>query len=68
MLRQTLAGFSLEPGWQARIAVDDRLWAQIVLALSDLLPELQFHEHDRVPLSAALLAGFGLMAAAGWWE
>ena len=34
----------------------------LCIALSDLLPELHFHEHDRFKLSAALLAGFGLMA------
>ena len=33
------------------------------IALSDILPELQFHAHDRAALSAALLAGFGVMAA-----
>ncbi len=37
----------------------------LCIALSDLLPELQFHEHDRVKLSVALLAGVGLMALAG---
>ena len=30
----------------------------LCIALSDLLPELQFHAHDRLPLSIALLAGF----------
>jgi zinc and cadmium transporter len=40
----------------------------LCIALSDLLPELQFHAHDRFKLSAALLGGFGLMAAAGFWE
>jgi zinc and cadmium transporter len=35
----------------------------LCIALSDLLPELQFHAHDRTKLSLALLAGFGLMAA-----
>jgi zinc and cadmium transporter len=35
----------------------------LCIALSDLLPELQFHAHDRTKLSVALLAGFGLMAA-----
>jgi zinc and cadmium transporter len=34
----------------------------LCIALSDLLPELQFHSHDRVPMSVALLAGFALMA------
>jgi zinc and cadmium transporter len=35
----------------------------LCIALSDLLPELQFHSHDRLKLSAALLAGVALMAA-----
>ena len=34
----------------------------LCIALSDLLPELQFHAHDRMKLSGALLAGFLLMA------
>ncbi len=34
----------------------------LCIALSDLLPELQFHAHDRLKLSLALLAGFLLMA------
>lgn len=34
----------------------------LCIALSDLLPELQFHSHDRLKLSTALLAGFFLMA------
>jgi len=33
----------------------------LCIALSDLLPELQFHAHDRTKLSFALLAGFVLM-------
>jgi zinc and cadmium transporter len=35
----------------------------LCIALSDLLPELQFHSHDRLKLSIALLTGFALMAA-----
>ncbi len=34
----------------------------LCIALSDLLPELQFHTHDRLKLSIALLSGFCLMA------
>ena len=34
----------------------------LCIALSDLLPELHFHSHDRVKLSAALLSGVGIMA------
>ena len=39
VLRQTLAGFGLVRGRPTRIAVDDRLWAQAVLALRELLPD-----------------------------
>jgi len=34
----------------------------LCIALSDLLPELQFHQHDRIKLTAALIAGL----AAAW--
>ena len=40
----------------------------LCIALSDLLPELQFHSHDRWKLSAALLAGVALMAVAAGFE
>ena len=40
----------------------------LCISLSDLLPELQFHAHDRLKLSLALLAGLGVMAAASFWE
>jgi zinc and cadmium transporter len=33
----------------------------LFIALSDLLPEVQFHRHDRIPLFLALIAGVGLM-------
>jgi zinc and cadmium transporter len=33
----------------------------LFIALSDLLPEVQFHRHDRIPLSLALIAGVLLM-------
>jgi zinc and cadmium transporter len=33
----------------------------LFVALSDLLPEVQFHRHDRVPLSLALVFGIVLM-------
>lgn len=40
----------------------------LCIALSDLLPELQFHAHDRFKLSAALLGGVAVMALASSWE
>jgi zinc and cadmium transporter len=38
----------------------------LCIALSDLLPELQFHSHDRLKLSVALLAGVVLMAVTAY--
>jgi zinc and cadmium transporter len=40
----------------------------LCISLSDLLPELQFHRHDRVMLSAALLLGLGVAHVAAWFE
>lgn len=40
----------------------------VCIALSDLLPELQFHAHDRVWLSAALIAGLTLSWLIGFVE
>ncbi len=40
----------------------------LCISLSDLLPELQFHSHDRLKLSAALLGGVGLMALVAAFE
>lgn len=40
----------------------------LCISLSDLLPELQFHQHDRVKLSCALLLGLGVAYAAGKFE
>ena len=40
----------------------------ICIATSDLLPELQFHSHDRIKLSAALLAGLAVSWVIGYFE
>jgi len=40
----------------------------LLIALSDLLPEVQFHRHDRVPLFLALLSGLLLMAGIAYLE
>jgi zinc and cadmium transporter len=40
----------------------------LCISTSDLLPELQFHQHDRVKLSTALLAGLVLAWAIGLAE
>jgi zinc and cadmium transporter len=40
----------------------------LCISLSDLLPEVQFHTHDRVKLSLALLAGIAASYAIGFLE
>jgi zinc and cadmium transporter len=40
----------------------------ICLSLSDLLPELQFHSHDRLKLTAALLLGVAAAYGIGYLE
>ncbi|GIX05147.1 MAG: iron permease [Planctomycetaceae bacterium] len=40
----------------------------VCIALSDLLPEVQFHEHDKVKLSCALVAGLLLAWGIGFLE
>ena len=40
----------------------------LCISLSDLLPEVQFHSHDRLRLSLALLLGVGLAVGIGWLE
>jgi zinc and cadmium transporter len=40
----------------------------LCIALGDLLPELQFHDHDRVKLSVALLVGVALAYLVGYFE
>jgi zinc and cadmium transporter len=42
--------------------------ALLCVSLSDLLPELQFHQHDRWKLSLALLLGLAVAAAVAWAE
>jgi len=40
----------------------------LCIALSDLLPEMEFHSHSRVPLTVALLTGVALAWAIGYVE
>ena len=40
----------------------------LCISLSDLLPELEFHAHDRLKLSSALLVGVALAYAIGYIE
>ena len=54
-------------GWTA-IALAFSAGTFLCIALSDLLPELQFHSHDRLKLSISLIAGFCLMASTSIFE
>lgn len=63
----TLSGWGVAAspmGWESATAVGAALAFStgvfLCVSLSDLLPELQFHTHDRVSLSAALLLGLAL--------
>jgi zinc and cadmium transporter len=40
----------------------------VSIALSDLLPEVQFHSHDRLKLSLAVLFGALVAWSIGWFE
>ena len=40
----------------------------LCISLGDLLPEVEFHSHDRLKLSLALLLGIALAWAIGWLE
>jgi zinc and cadmium transporter len=40
----------------------------LCIACADLLPELQFHAHDRLRLSLALLSGIGVAVLIGQFE
>jgi zinc and cadmium transporter len=64
----TRAPASLSPGAWTASALAFSAGTFLCIALSDLLPELQFHSHDRLKLSIALLAGFALMAVTAGLE
>lgn len=62
-----LVGPEIAKSWTAA-ALSFSAGTFLCISLSDLLPELQFHSHDRLKLSIALLGGVGLMAAAAIFE
>ncbi len=64
MLDQTLESHSAFLG--ATLAFSAGVF--LCISLGDLLPEIQFHDHDRLQLSAALLAGVALAYGLGCLE
>jgi zinc and cadmium transporter len=64
-------GFDRFTGHQAEIvgcALAFSAGVFLCISLSDLLPELEFHAHDRLKLSLALLIGVGAAYAIGYLE
>jgi zinc and cadmium transporter len=63
-----LANWDLDQHRILGIALGFSTGVFLCISLGDLLPELQFHRHDRIKLSVALLAGVALAYAIGWLE
>lgn len=62
-----VAGSPNEAAWTS-LALAFSAGTFLCIALSDLLPELQFHSHDRLKLTAALLLGIGIAWGTGVLE
>jgi zinc and cadmium transporter len=54
--------------WNIACALAFSAGTFLCISLSDLLPELQFHRHDRAKLSAALLLGLAVAHLAAYLE
>lgn len=63
-----LTSFGGNPGLIVGPALALSAGVFVCIALSDLLPEVEFHSHDKLKLSAALLAGLILSWAIGFLE
>jgi len=64
---QSLIAGSLETPFQGAVLAFSA-GTFICIALSDLLPEVQFHRHDRGRLFAAVIAGAAIMWATSFFE
>jgi zinc and cadmium transporter len=62
------ARFTREGGHFLGVALAFTAGSFLCIAASDLLPELQFHSHDRIKLSVALILGLALAALMGQLE
>lgn len=68
LLRFGLASTNIEESTAVGAAVAFSAGVFLVISLSDLLPELQFHHHDRASLSTALLVGVAMAWAVSHFE
>jgi len=62
-----IAGTSTQTSWTA-LALAFSAGTFLCIALSDLLPELHFHDHDRLKLTGALILGIAIAWGTGWLE
>jgi zinc and cadmium transporter len=60
--------FSSQQSWIVGSALAFSAGVFLCISLGDLLPEVEFHSHDRVRLSLALLLGIALAWALGFLE
>ncbi len=66
-----LMGASFDSGWASQLTAWGLAFSAgvfLCISLSDLLPEMEFHSHSRLQLSAALLLGILIAAAIGLLE
>jgi zinc and cadmium transporter len=68
LLRETSGPENAAQQWFVACALAFSAGTFLCISLSDLLPELQFHRHDRVKLSIALLLGLALAHVAAQME
>jgi zinc and cadmium transporter len=68
LMRDAAHGSDARQQWLVACALAFSAGTFLCISLSDLLPELQFHRHDRVKLSVALVLGLGVAHAAAWLE
>lgn len=62
VLRETLAGFGLVSG-RGRIAVDERSWAQLTIALRELLPEVEIINANEIVAPMRMIKDVNELAA-----
>ena len=63
-----LLGLGDPHGLEVAVALAVSAGVFVCIALSDLLPEMEFHSHDRTSLTIALLVGVAIAAVVGWLE
>jgi zinc and cadmium transporter len=68
LVSETTGAAAATQQWYVACALAFSAGTFLCISLSDLLPELHFHRHDRIKLSVALLFGLAVAHAAAWME